>query len=431
MKKKSNNQKGEITIGMLVTIILLVLGFVILLIFMFNVGGTGEMDRTVCHESVIYRATLPEVVQGYLPLKCQTNKICITHGMFTRGNCTEFEGEKGITTVRVSAGEKGEKEIARIYAQELFDCWTMMGEGKMSLFSNFWSDTYGLGSVYPSCVICSRFAFDKNNLAKGKIDLANVDVVNYMMTTKVPNKDQTYLAYISGENGLGEIDPFTTQPAIIGDAELKTQFEELQKSGVLDATMPFEDFKQIVQPGTSPVTSPAGATAEQIAEADRKYQEELDNKYKGVQSAILFMQISAPDGEEVLKNALGTLGTMAGIGAWNAPKGTFLTRSPGLRVTQMSIGGKPVSGFKPFSIGNNLKLTKFAKAGTLYAALAVSVGLFYQQYWAVPAKQSFTASKCGEVSVSSSAREGCSMVKVIQYNVSETKQYCSVIESTP
>jgi len=70
-------KKGSMTMSMLVTIIILVIGFVIVFYFFVMFDWTGRVDKEVCHQSVIYRATLPSVagMKGYVPLKCKTNKI--------------------------------------------------------------------------------------------------------------------------------------------------------------------------------------------------------------------------------------------------------------------------------------------------------------------------------------------------------------------
>jgi cystathionine beta-lyase len=38
---------------------------------------------------------------------------------------------------------------------------------------------------------------------------------------------------------------------------------------------------------------------------------------------------------------------------------------------------------------------------------------------------------CGDVSVGKDARDGCSVVRTVNYNVKDLSQYCSIIESIP
>ena len=67
--------KGEITTSQLVTIVLFILGFAILLFALYELIWKGDLDKQVCHQSVILRATMPDIAKGYVPLKCKTEKI--------------------------------------------------------------------------------------------------------------------------------------------------------------------------------------------------------------------------------------------------------------------------------------------------------------------------------------------------------------------
>ena len=186
-----NTKLGEITTSQIVMIILLVVGFAIIIFFIIQLAWSGQVNEQVCHESVVLRGTLPSVTQGYIPLKCMTDKVCITSSTF--GSCSAFEGVKGVTKVRISSdNEKARKDIERTITQEIYNCWTMMGEGKLSLFSQALAQTYGIGTVYPTCMLCSRIAFDAASLEKTGVDLSKIDVLEYMMSHKVPGKNVSY-----------------------------------------------------------------------------------------------------------------------------------------------------------------------------------------------------------------------------------------------
>ena len=110
MKKQS--KKAEMTSTHLVTIILLMSGFAILLTVFFQVGFTKEIDRAVCHESVILRMTLPDTfdLKNLPALKCKTRKVCITDDLIGKGNCEELGGE--YETIKISKSEtEREKQI--------------------------------------------------------------------------------------------------------------------------------------------------------------------------------------------------------------------------------------------------------------------------------------------------------------------------------
>lgn len=192
------NKRG-LAVSVIIVIIIVVIGFAILLFFYSQVAWTGNIDRTVCHQSVIYRATLPGFANAkeLIPLKCRTEKICLSSNFF--GKCKEFEGAKGITTIKVS----DVKDIERVLAQEILSCWKTMGEGQLSLFSGgILLDNYGIGDLQSSCVICSRISFDDESLQKSKINKDKINVLNYMITHKVPNEDISYYNKILGNSEL-------------------------------------------------------------------------------------------------------------------------------------------------------------------------------------------------------------------------------------
>jgi len=191
------NKKG-VAVSILVVMIILIIGFVILLFFYSQIAWTGDIDRTVCHQSVVYRATLPEFANAkeLVPLKCKTEKICITSDFF--GKCKEFEGAKGVTKIKV----KNEKDIEKVFAQEIFSCWKTMGEGKLSLFNDYLAKSLALSTIQSSCVICSRIAFDEDSLVKSKIDKNKINVFNYMISHKVPNEEISYYEKIVGSGSV-------------------------------------------------------------------------------------------------------------------------------------------------------------------------------------------------------------------------------------
>ncbi len=177
----------------IVLIFVLIISFIVILIFYRTYLWEGEVDKQVCHQSVIYKATVPNVpiVNNKvvdLPLKCQTEKICITSNLFKAGDCDEdFLGEK-YQTVRISGDkDKWEKEINQIIADKLYECWWMMGEGKVQLYGKDFSDK-------KICTICTRIAFDKE--LKDKIERVN-GYQNYLLRNNVPSSDKTYWMYLT------------------------------------------------------------------------------------------------------------------------------------------------------------------------------------------------------------------------------------------
>src|SRR3989344_2415783 len=202
MKEK----KGTLSATMIVGIILLVIGFGILLIFMYNFYWVQDIDRTVCHESAIYKATLPDIldVKEYIPLKCHTRKVCIGQksawvpGFLKKAKCDdEFKGEK-YTNVWVSSNEdKREKQINQFLAREMAECWEMLGEGKIQLFKREFArdEESGLPTWETKrCVICTRISFDEE-LKKELGEIKGLG--DYLIRHKVPNSDESYWEFLS------------------------------------------------------------------------------------------------------------------------------------------------------------------------------------------------------------------------------------------
>lgn len=244
-----------------------------------QLGWSGMVDREVCHQSIIYRATLPGFggSKEFIPLKCKTQKVCITSGIIG-GSCKEFNNSKGVVKVKVKTKDQIEQYVAR----EIIDCWKMTGEGKVSIFSQWIAESYGLGSVYPSCIICSRIAFDEANLKKAGINLADINVMSYMMTHKIPDKNISYYNYLAGEKG-----------KITTNKNVAINNMQIDSNGNL-----VEGEKINVDVG------------------------DLPKGYSSNELSVMFMQISSPDAWNVLKNDLLTLGVPLGGSFAIAPVAT-------------------------------------------------------------------------------------------------------------
>ena len=259
--------------------IVLVVGAGILLVFFSQFLNTSDIDKDICKTSVISRATLP-VAKGYVPLKCQTEKICIT-GKLIKGDCEEFENEDNVLSIRVGNNAKGLDQVHKVYAQETLGCWELMGQGKVSIFSQAVAENYGVGSVYPSCVVCSRIAIDHESL--DKVPFENMNVEKYMTTHAIGNSDETYFDRMLGEgyarytveqtinlpDPTGELDKDTGEAIFGSEKELETKNLETE-----------------VNPGA-----------------------------KVSETGIVFMQITAPEhGSSLVKSIVTVAGVRAGAG---------------------------------------------------------------------------------------------------------------------
>lgn len=277
-------KKGAMEAETLVKIIILVLGFSILLFVYVQLSWQGNVDKKICHESVILRGTLPMMAQGVVSLKCRTENVCVTSGLFA-GECESFNSSKSVTTMKVS----DKTAIEKVIAQKVVECWQMMGEGKLSLFSQKMAQV-GLGTVSPTCVVCSRIAFDTEKLSKTGIDLGSLNVPQYMRTRIMPDTNVTYERYFTKDSN-----PIQIQNTV----RVKDLLVNTSSKGEVKVA--------------------AGGADEEIA----IYGAEGNSDLKSKDLAVLFVQISAPKHGEVFANSITALGLGLGTSFMVAPVKTF------------------------------------------------------------------------------------------------------------
>lgn len=195
------NKKADIDWKFFLAIVVIAVSIIVLLWFYYQYQWKGEIDKQTCHESAILKASMPRVMERAvvdLPLKCKTKKICITDN-FMGGECEEFQGEK-FEVERVSKDEEKQlAEIKDIIANSLYDCWSMMGEGKLNIFSR----EFELKRYSSKCVVCSRIAFDKELKEKLAEEFPEgiPGISNYLDTKKIPNKNMNYSEFLTGFKG--------------------------------------------------------------------------------------------------------------------------------------------------------------------------------------------------------------------------------------
>lgn len=354
------NKKGEIESAQIISIIILVISVAIIFYIYFQINWNDEIDSTVCHQSVILRGTVSNVVnvgevQNVIPLKCKTNKICVGgDGVDCK---EEYSKAKDVFRVKV----EDVNDINRLVAQEMISCWQMMGEGKISLFSRGAVGQVTGGDVYSGCVICSRLAFDEISLKEAGVDLNKIDPVRYMRDYKMPGENMSYYDYFAGENG---------------KIDVKQDFTDVPMPVLLDSDGKPKETKFYL-------------SVQEIGEDVNV--ENVDDE-----SAIIFMQISAPQHGSTLKNAVVAMGITWGVGFRFNP------------IKTLSMTGKVVSN--PFALATILAL----------------VGVQQLNVWA---NRNVVAGYCSDVSFGTEAREGCSVVRVVKYNLADLNKYCGVIES--
>ena len=172
------DKKGLTPESLIVGIIILVIGAAVIFFFIQSFPFRETIDKEACHQSVILRSQSLigwEPGKTIVPLNCKTQELKIKTG--------------------------DEDVIKREIANQMYDCWWMLGEGKLDFFSDeqlsdvqiSWQQS--LYTAKSNCVICSVVQFDDN--AKGK----NIDVLSFMDQMKIPAKNITYLEYFTGQQG--------------------------------------------------------------------------------------------------------------------------------------------------------------------------------------------------------------------------------------
>jgi hypothetical protein len=208
-------KKGELTTENIVTLIVLIIGFIIVLAFLVGFNYEEEVNQIVCKTSVLLKTTSKQISgleKLSTSLTCHTKYICISSD-------NKCDKDSSITNVKkVSSSD----EIFKILSDELANCWSMFGEGKLDYFSKFniKSDLY--------CSLCSLIYFDKDlNEIKdqnsyflkdggGKIiGLNQTKFYIYLAKTKIGKSDESYLNYLYGISSFSQFNDDLTNKGLI------------------------------------------------------------------------------------------------------------------------------------------------------------------------------------------------------------------------
>ena len=364
------DKKGEIVSGTVISFILLIFGLAIILFIFFQIPWQQNIDSQVCHQSVVVRATAEELVPikgtgSFVPLKCKTEKICVGAGK--KFTCNEFGNAKGVTNYEVD-----EKiDIEKVIADETLECWQTMGEGKLSLFNDVVANNFAGKWVYPSCVICSRIAFDKKSLDISNVDdlkdlEEKIDIYDYMKIHVAPGQEISYLDYFNLEQGNIKVSE--------NSYNVNTLKAEIDK--VLD----IEGFRDNTQMVNDPLKT---------LDSDN-----TQDKYNEL--AVVFIQVNPPKYGESLRNiAVGGLGITA--------VGGFLTNGVAFKAVG-EVLTQPVT---------------WVIAGIGLAVHGTSV----------LASKQIAIGECGDITLKGDAQYGCSAVRVLDYDANALTKHCGYIES--
>lgn len=382
-------KRGELTTTQIIGIVLAIIGFVAILFFLFmNLDLAGFSEESACKASVLTRAVAPNVAQGLVPLKCNTKKICITNGT---GNCaSQFRGEEGVTIIKLKGKMNNAKDvramrntIERISAEEMYSCWSMMGEGKLDIFGKFSTDL-GIKSVVPSCVICSRIAIDegvKRDILYDHSAGAGININEYMRKNNVPGKSVTFLQAFTDKS---------VSSYSYANNDAYENLKELNKLESVSSSMDKNDKEDVK-------AYEKGLKTIQVSESGK----DLSNR----QMAVVFMQVKSVKTADVLKNMLVVGGTVVA--------GAFMT--PVVNKVAGNVAKKVL--FNPYGI-----------AATVITGTAIGGYGAYNAYQG----QLTAAGYCGAFSSSDDrASEGCSLVQGVNYNLNDINALCKSIQGRP
>ncbi len=184
----------------LVSLIIILFSLAVIVLILVKFNFKPEVDRAACKESAVIRASLPDKLdaQDLVSLTCKTNRICVTDKTIGNGNCDDGLGSKFVTTRLSGSRENKETQIKMLLAREMADCWNMLGEGNLKIFSSEISTNAWNGKI----VVCSRVMFDDTVIGSKAVDQITevTGMNNYLLSHKVPGKDVSYWDYLRNAN---------------------------------------------------------------------------------------------------------------------------------------------------------------------------------------------------------------------------------------
>ena len=407
------NKKGDLTSTQIITLVIAIIGFGIVLIALFLVNLGGYTAEETCHLSVLTRATAPSALQGAVPLKCVAKKICL--GNSASSGCeAQFAGEQNVEYVKLK-GTKDEmrRQIEEVSANAMYDCWKMMGEGKLDIFGSYAKEA-GITAIGTTCVICSRVAVDngvnKTILTEFERDsngsivndsngnpktIGGVDINNYMATHQVPGSSLTYLQTFT-DRGV------SSYASVSGGFNAEDYNKKIDENVAKDLTV-WDKFLKVldkVNPFNS--SNPDPLTADS-ARVDKEVGTLSGNSNN--QMAFVFMQIKSETIGDVLANQV-VYGSTAAAGVSMTPAGKVF----GV--------GKAIIGYLPYGKA----IMTIGAGGAAVTAIGYGAYNAYQG-------QLTAARHCGELETNdAAATKGCSMVQGLNYNFRDINTLCASIQ---
>ncbi len=172
------SKKGAILQERVIVIILFIIvaAVIIALLIYENNSAKGMVDKEICHQSIVERSNSLFRGEGLnpielIPLKCKTEEVNIDN--------------------------TNEEDIKTKIVESMYNCWWMLGEGKLDFFSSpsSYDITNPLVVEKMNCLVCSTITFSE----KVKEKNLQIDLASYLQKAKIPS-GVTYLSYFSEGN---------------------------------------------------------------------------------------------------------------------------------------------------------------------------------------------------------------------------------------
>lgn len=365
------DKRGDLNISTTTIIIVSgIAGFIILLYGLLQLGFGEQSNEQLCKLSVLGRTGAP-VGKNVLPLQCTTEKICLTAEKKNRCS-SSFAGEENVLVIELSKDPvKAAKTIEKTSADSMYDCWIMLGQGKLDLAAAETS-----GDPKTRCIICKRVAIDQS---VPEIVLEKVNIYQYMYKNSPDESKLTYLQSFSDE-----------------------QFN----SGYVSRRLPEVIDKNIKERNRD------SSIAEQIEKDDslsKEQKEELKKEIKftpkGTEFASVFMQIKTRNSTDILKSYVAKSAFIVAGSFFTAPESTY-------GVFKFAAKNKLLLYAAAAFVGNGIKKVIDGKTSRVYAA-------------------GYCGGFTGNKEEDERAKEGCSLIQLIPYDFSAMNYLCDIIEGNP
>lgn len=184
-------KKGEMSTTALITMIVLVVSVLILAFLYFRYPWSTDINKEVCHESIVKRATFNagpfEPGKNIIPLKCRTEKVCITDSGKACPDLPQSTRDSPVETISIKSGDDARQIVLDTIAEKMYDCHDILGRGNLDFMPHtFTQKNY--------CFICSRIAFD-DEVKQAVPSITYAELYRYLQQKKTDD-GQSYLRFI-------------------------------------------------------------------------------------------------------------------------------------------------------------------------------------------------------------------------------------------